>query len=48
MAQLNGIESNARVFICGPEETTRRLKIKAFLAGVLSSSLYSDAFVYAN
>lgn len=37
LAQLNGIESNARVFICGPEETTRRLKMNAFLAGVPSS-----------
>lgn len=44
--QLQGIASAARVFVCGPEDTTRRLKMKAFLAGTPSTSIYSDAFVH--
>lgn len=36
---------NAQVYVCGPKETTNKLKTKAFLAGVPSSKIYSDAFL---
>lgn len=44
---LEGIASDVRLFICGPEETTKKMKVKAFLAGVPSGSIYSDSFVTA-
>lgn len=44
-AQLDGIAKEARLFICGPEETTKKIKMKAFMAGVPSASIYSDAFI---
>ena len=44
---FEGIVEKVRLFICGPEETTNKLKIKAFLAGVPSSFIYTDAFVTA-
>lgn len=44
---LKGIASSVRLFICGPEETTKKIKLKAFLAGVPSGSIYSDSFVTA-
>lgn len=34
-----------RVYVCGPKETTKKLKTKAFLAGVPSAHILSDAFV---
>lgn len=34
----------ARVYLCGPEEMTKKLKTSAFLAGVPSASIYSDPF----
>lgn len=43
-----GIESDVYLFVCGPEETTKKMKLKAFLAGVPSASIYSDAFVTAS
>ena len=43
--KLEGIESRVRLFVCGPEEHTKKMKTKAFLAGVPSASIYSDAFV---
>ena len=39
-------ESNAKVYVCGPPETTKKLKMTAFLNGVASSNIYSDAFLY--
>jgi NAD(P)H-flavin reductase len=36
---------NLRIFICGPQETTQKLKMKAFCAGVPSNQILSDAFV---
>lgn len=36
-----------RLYVCGPEATTKKLKMKAFLAGVSSGSIYSDAFILA-
>ena len=48
LQKLEGIESKAHLFICGPEETTKKLKMKAFLAGVPSASIYSDSFIMAN
>lgn len=37
-----------RLYVCGPEVTTKKLKVKAFLAGVASSAIYSDAFVMSH
>lgn len=45
--KLEGIAGAARLFICGPEDTTKKMKLKAFLAGVPSASIYSDAFISA-
>ncbi len=42
---LKGIAHDVRLFVCGPEETTKKMKVKAFLAGVPSSAIYSDAFL---
>ncbi|KTD73985.1 FAD-binding oxidoreductase [Legionella tucsonensis] len=36
---------NVQVYVCGPNETIKILKTKAFLAGVPSSKIYSDAFL---
>ncbi|MCX7122063.1 MAG: 2Fe-2S iron-sulfur cluster binding domain-containing protein [Gammaproteobacteria bacterium] len=36
---------NLRVYICGPEEITRKLKMKAFCSGVPSQQIASDAFI---
>ncbi|WP_133130756.1 FAD-binding oxidoreductase [Legionella yabuuchiae] len=36
---------NVQVYVCGPKETTNKIKTKAFLAGVPSSKIYSDAFL---
>lgn len=47
LEKLDGIQDNARLYICGPEEITRKLKMKAFLAGVPSASIYSDSFLVA-
>jgi len=35
---------NTKVYVCGPKETTNKLKTKVFLAGVPSARIYSDAF----
>ena len=37
--------TNIQLYICGPKEMTNMLKMKAFLAGVSSSKIYSDAFL---
>lgn len=37
--------SQPRVYLCGPDETIKPLKMKAFLAGVNSQHIVSDAFV---
>lgn len=44
---VNAVEANkdATVYVCGPDEMTNKLKIKAFLSGISSSSIYTDAFV---
>ena len=47
LEKLETIKNICRLFVCGPEETTKKLKIKAFLAGVPSSAIYSDSFVTA-
>lgn len=39
---------NLRVFICGPQETTQKLKMKAFCAGVPSNQILSDAFLLSS
>ena len=47
---VNTLKENplAKVYICGPEETTKKLKTTAFLAGIPSSCIYSDTFIYKN
>ncbi|PIQ42474.1 MAG: ferredoxin [Gammaproteobacteria bacterium CG11_big_fil_rev_8_21_14_0_20_46_22] len=44
---LNTLKNNprAKVYVCGPEATTKKLKTTAFLAGVPSALIYSDAFL---
>ncbi|AHE68141.1 FAD-binding oxidoreductase [Legionella oakridgensis] len=37
--------THTQVYVCGPKETTNALKTKAFLAGVPSSGIHSDAFL---
>ena len=32
-------------YVCGPKETTNKLKTTAFLAGVPSKAIFSDAFL---
>ncbi|QBR83773.1 2Fe-2S iron-sulfur cluster binding domain-containing protein [Legionella israelensis] len=44
LMHLNNTDS-VQVYVCGPKETTNKLKTKAFLAGVPSSKIYSDAFL---
>ncbi|ASQ47064.1 FAD-binding oxidoreductase [Legionella clemsonensis] len=44
LMHLNNTD-NVQVYVCGPKETTNKLKTKAFLAGVPSSKIYSDAFL---
>lgn len=34
-----------RLYVCGPNETTKKLKTKAFLAGVPSSQILADSFL---
>lgn len=36
--------TNTHVFVCGPKETTNKLKKTAFLAGIPSRCIFSDAF----
>ncbi|QLE78907.1 2Fe-2S iron-sulfur cluster binding domain-containing protein [Francisella sp. Scap27] len=36
----------AKAYVCGPVEITKKLKTAAFLAGIASSNIYSDAFIY--
>lgn len=47
LEKLNNIQNDVQLFICGPEETTKKLKTKAFLSGVPSASIYSDSFITA-
>jgi len=44
LIHLNNTD-NVQVYVCGPKETTNKLKTKAFLAGVPSYKIYSDAFL---
>lgn len=44
LAHLNN-PSNTQVFVCGPKETTNKLKTSIFLAGVPSRSIFSDSFL---
>lgn len=37
--------ANPKLYVCGPEEFTKKFKMKAFLAGVASKNIYSDAFI---
>ena len=36
----------AKAYVCGPAETTKKIKTIAFLAGIPSNRIYSDTFVY--
>ncbi|ARG96540.1 FAD-binding oxidoreductase [Legionella micdadei] len=38
-------KTNIQLYVCGPKETTNKLKTKAFLAGIPSSKIYSDPFL---
>jgi NAD(P)H-flavin reductase len=45
LENLEGIKDDVQLYLCGPEEMTKKLKMKAFLAGVPSASIYSDSFI---
>ncbi len=45
MASLAGDKQAIRLFLCGAPEFVKSLKQKAFLAGVRSSHIHSDAFL---
>lgn len=34
-----------KVYVCGPKETTNKLKTRIFLGGVPSANIYSDVFL---
>lgn len=36
---------DTKAYICGPEETAKKLKMVAFLAGVASKNIFSDLFI---
>jgi NAD(P)H-flavin reductase/ferredoxin len=37
---------SSKVYVCGPEDTTKKLKTAAFLSGIPSKNIYSDAFIF--
>lgn len=37
--------TDLNIYICGPSDMTKQLKTQAFLAGIPSSAIYSDAFI---
>ncbi|KTC85300.1 FAD-binding oxidoreductase [Legionella cincinnatiensis] len=39
------VSKATRVYVCGPKETTNKLKRQIFLAGVPSQSIFSDVFL---
>lgn len=45
LSNLSSHGKDVHVYVCGPKETTSKLKTKAFLAGVPSAKIYSDAFL---
>lgn len=44
LASLPSNIKNIQVYVCGPKETTNKLKTNVFLAGVPSAKIFSDAF----
>jgi len=42
---LNDNMQNIQVYVCGPKETTNKIKTKVFLSGVPSAKIFSDAFL---
>ncbi len=36
---------NIQIYVCGPKETTNKIKTKVFLSGVPSTKIFSDAFL---
>ncbi|QDQ40178.1 2Fe-2S iron-sulfur cluster binding domain-containing protein [Legionella geestiana] len=44
LSHLSSNIKNTRVYVCGPKETTNKLKTNVFLAGVPSVRIFSDAF----
>lgn len=42
---LNDNIQNIQVYVCGPKETTNKIKTKVFLSGVPSAKIFSDAFL---
>jgi len=44
LQHLNDVK-NTQVYVCGPKEITNKLKRAAFIAGVSSTKIFSDAFV---
>lgn len=46
LATLKNIKSPT-LYVCGPPDTTKMLKTKAFLSGVASKQIYSDSFNFS-
>jgi NAD(P)H-flavin reductase/ferredoxin len=44
LRHLPSSSDNIQVYVCGPQETTKKLKTKIFLAGVSSQKIFSDPF----
>ncbi|RMX03761.1 FAD-binding oxidoreductase [Legionella jordanis] len=42
---LTAANKDIRVYVCGPKDTTNKIKTQVFLAGVPSARIYSDAFL---
>lgn len=45
LRRLNDNIQNIQVYVCGPKETTNKIKTKVFLSGVPSAKIFSDAFL---
>lgn len=45
LCYLSANIKNMQVYVCGPKETTNKLKTKVFLAGIPSTKIFSDAFL---
>lgn len=45
LSYLSSNIKNIQFYVCGPKETTNKLKTKAFLAGIPSAKIFSDTFL---
>jgi NAD(P)H-flavin reductase/ferredoxin len=45
MQSILNLDKNTQLFICGDSALVNSLKIKAFIAGLMSKNIYSDSFI---